>query len=58
MAPKTTTVGLTIHAQKLKRDVAGLNLMPLRGIGHMPHHVAIGDVIGAIDRARARARLR
>ncbi len=53
-----TTVGLTIHAQKLKRDVEGLNLTPLRGIGHMPQHVAIGDVIGAIDRARARARLR
>lgn len=50
-----TTVGLHIHAERLARDVPGAHLVTLPGIGHMPHHVAPGAVVAAIDRAAARS---
>jgi pimeloyl-ACP methyl ester carboxylesterase len=53
-----TTVGLSIHSEKLVRQITGAVLTRLDGIGHMPHHVAQDQVIDAIDRAAARAGLR
>jgi len=53
-----TTVGLSIHSQPLADQVAGANLTPLDGIGHMPHHAAPEAVIAAIHRAATRAGLR
>jgi pimeloyl-ACP methyl ester carboxylesterase len=53
-----TTVGTTIHSDKLVDIIPGATLDRLDGIGHMPHHVAQDAVIAAIDRAAARAGLR
>ncbi len=53
-----TTVGLSIHSEKLVDQIPDAVLTRLPGIGHMPHHVAEDDVIAAIDRAAARAGLR
>ena len=53
-----TTVGLSIHSEKLVDQIPGAVLTRLPGIGHMPHLVAQDDVIAAIDRAAARAGLR
>lgn len=52
-----TTVGLSIHAEKLAADNPNVALTPLPGIGHMPHHVAAQAVVDAVDRAAARAGL-
>ncbi|MCV2881026.1 alpha/beta fold hydrolase [Actibacterium sp. XHP0104] len=53
-----TTVGLSIHSEKLAANMPNAVLTRLPGIGHMPHHSAPADVIDAIDRAAARAGLR
>lgn len=53
-----TIVSLTIHSEKLVQDIPGAVLTRLEGIGHMPHQIAQGDVIAAIDRAARRADLR
>lgn len=53
-----STVGLSIHSEKLVNQIPGAVLTRLPGIGHMPHHVAQTDVIAAIDRAATRAGLR
>lgn len=53
-----TTVSYTIHAEAMVRDAPDARLTRLSGIGHMPHHVAMPEVIAAIDRAAARAGLR
>ena len=53
-----TTVGLSIHSEKLVHQIEGAVLTRLDGIGHMPHHAAEDDVVAAIDRAAARAGLR
>lgn len=52
------TVSLTIHSEPLARAIPGAVLTRLEGIGHMPQHVALPQVIAAIDRAATRARLR
>lgn len=52
------TVYLQVHSEPLARDAANAHLTTLPGIGHMPHHVAEGEVIAAIDRAATRAGLR
>ncbi len=52
------TVLAGIHSAKLADDIEGANMTLLPGIGHMPHHVAMPDVIAAIDRAAERAALR
>lgn len=53
-----TTVGLSIHSEKLVNRIPGAALDILPGIGHMPHHVAQDAVVAAVDRAAARAGLR
>ena len=53
-----TTVGLSIHAEKLVNQIPGAVLSALPGIGHMPHHAAMPEVIAAIDRVAQRAGLR
>ncbi|WP_246057744.1 alpha/beta fold hydrolase [Arenibacterium halophilum] len=53
-----TTVGLSLHSEKLVRQIPGAVLTRLEGIGHMPHQVASEDIVAAIDRAAARAGLR
>ncbi|MDT8326224.1 MAG: alpha/beta hydrolase [Roseovarius sp.] len=53
-----TTVGLSIHAEPLSRQIDGAVLTPLPGIGHMPHHAVPDQVIAAIHRVAVRARLR
>jgi len=53
-----TTVGLSIHSIPLSNQIKEANLTVLEGIGHMPHHAAEPEVIGAIDRAASRAGLR
>ncbi|SHG24122.1 alpha/beta fold hydrolase [Cognatishimia maritima] len=52
-----TTVGLEIHSRPLNEQLDIANLTVLRGIGHMPHHVAEDDIIAAVDRAARRAAL-
>lgn len=53
-----TIVPLTVHSRPLARQIPQARLTELPGIGHMPHHVAPEEVVAAIDRAAARARLR
>lgn len=52
-----TTVPAWNHSERLVTRISGANLTVLRGVGHMPHHVAPKDVADAIDRATARAGL-
>lgn len=52
------TVGLDIHGRAMARVLPGARLTELRGIGHMPHHVAPQATIAAIDRVAARSGLR
>ncbi|MEM6323986.1 MAG: alpha/beta hydrolase [Pseudomonadota bacterium] len=46
-------VGFDIHARPLAEQLPNARLTPLRGIGHMPQHVAADEVIAAIDRIAA-----
>ena len=48
-------VPVEIHAARLAERLPGARLTRLPGIGHAPHHVAIPDVIAAIDRLAIRA---
>ncbi len=43
-------VSLHVHAIPLSTKVPGANLTLLDGIGHMPHHVSIPEVLAALDR--------
>lgn len=52
-----TTVSPEIHARRLVEDVDGAHLKVLPGIGHMPQHVAVADVVAACLRAAERAGL-
>ncbi|WOI56738.1 alpha/beta hydrolase [Palleronia sp. LCG004] len=51
-------VPLDVHAEPLARQLPNARLTRLEGIGHMPHQVARGEVVAAIDRAAERAGLR
>ncbi|MDF0599513.1 alpha/beta hydrolase [Psychromarinibacter sp. C21-152] len=51
-------VGFDIHARPLAEQLPNARLTPLRGIGHMPHHVAQEAVIAVLDRLARRAGLR
>lgn len=53
-----TIVPAETHSEPLSRQLPNAELTLLDGIGHMPHHVAMEDVLAAIDRAAARAGLR
>ncbi len=53
-----TIVPLHIHSIPLSQQIAQANLTVLKGIGHMPQHVAASDVQAAIERATSRAGLR
>ncbi|WP_425046582.1 alpha/beta fold hydrolase [Primorskyibacter sp. S87] len=52
------TVNFNLHSVNLANRISGAVLTPLEGIGHMPQHVAVRDVVAAIDRAADRAGLR
>lgn len=47
-----------LHSKNLVKRIPDATLTLLPGIGHMPQHVAVPDVIAAIDRAASRAGLR
>ncbi len=53
-----TIVPHHIHAEPLAQRLRHAALTLLPGAGHMPHHTHPEEVIAAIDRAAARARLR
>ncbi|WP_240722212.1 alpha/beta fold hydrolase [Poseidonocella sp. HB161398] len=48
-------VPLDIHSAATVRAIPGAALAELPGIGHMPHHAAPDAVLGAVERAAARA---
>ena len=52
------TVGLRHHSERLVQMIPGATLTRLDGIGHMPQHVAVDDLVAAVDRAAQRAGLR
>lgn len=39
-----------VHMDKLKDQIKGIEVITLAGIGHMPHHVRRGEVVGAVMR--------
>lgn len=47
------TVPFAIHAGPLSRQIAQARLTALEGIGHMPHHVALPEVLAVIARLAA-----
>ena len=53
-----TTVGMSIHSERLAAEVPGANLVRLEGVGHMPHHARRAETLDAIARAATRAGLR
>lgn len=46
-----TTVRIEIHAEPFAAQVPHARLTRLDGIGHMPHHVALPQVLEALERA-------
>jgi pimeloyl-ACP methyl ester carboxylesterase len=53
-----TTVGASIHSERLVEDVEDGELVLLDGVGHMPHHAAPEAAVAAIERVAAAAGLR
>ncbi|NYS24751.1 alpha/beta hydrolase [Rhodobacteraceae bacterium 2376] len=53
-----TTVGMSIHSERLAAEVPGANLVRLEGVGHMPHHARRAETLDAIARAATRTGLR
>ena len=49
------TVGLPFHAERLKDEVASVNLTRVEGMGHMPHH-ADPDLVAELIRRTAERR--
>ncbi len=45
-----TTVSIGIHSEVLVRQLPRARLTPLDGIGHMPHHAALPELLAAIER--------
>jgi pimeloyl-ACP methyl ester carboxylesterase len=43
------TVHIETHARAAVKMIPGAKLTVLAGIGHMPHHVAVGSIIAAIN---------
>ncbi|MEM9583141.1 MAG: alpha/beta hydrolase [Pseudomonadota bacterium] len=52
------TVPLKVHGAVLAGQVDSANLTVVKGVGHMPQHIAEADVVAAIKRAAKRAGLR
>lgn len=52
-----TIVPIDVHSIPLSHEIPGAHLTVLHGIGHMPTHVAMPEVIAAVDRAAARSGL-
>ena len=50
-----TVVSARVHARALVDAVPHAKLILLKGIGHMPHHVATDEVVAAIDEVMAQA---
>ncbi len=44
------TVHLDTHSRVAVTLIPGARLIVLRGIGHMPHHVAVDEIVAAVDR--------
>lgn len=44
------TVWIGIHSEPTAAQIPGARLTKLDGIGHMPHHVALPEVLAALDR--------
>lgn len=53
-----TTVGISIHAERLVADSRTARLTPLPDVGHMPHQTHTQEVVAAVHRAATRANLR
>jgi len=53
-----TTVGISIHAERLVADSRTARLTPLPEVGHMPHQTHTQEVVAAVHRAATRANLR
>jgi pimeloyl-ACP methyl ester carboxylesterase len=51
-----TTVSPTLHSRAIAAALPDARLVVLRGIGHMPQHVATDEVIAAIDSVSRRQR--
>ncbi|MEM7525803.1 MAG: alpha/beta hydrolase [Pseudomonadota bacterium] len=49
------TVFVDIHSRPLAADAQNARLTILRGVGHMPHHIAEDEVVAAFDRLREQA---
>src|SRR5262249_9498202 len=47
---RDNTVHPETHARAVVKMIPGAKLMVLEGIGHMPHHVAAGSIVAAIDK--------
>lgn len=52
------TVTANPHADYLAQKIPHAHLTLLEGVGHMPHHVAIDNVLAAVERAALRAGLK
>jgi len=52
-----TIVPYEIHTKILAGQIKGINVTVLDGVGHMPHHTNIKEVIAAIDRVHQRVGL-
>jgi pimeloyl-ACP methyl ester carboxylesterase len=52
------TVAFALHADPLSHQIPQSVLMPLPGIGHMPHHSALDETVAAVLRAADHADLR
>lgn len=52
-----TTVPITVHAKPFSAIVPSAHLVPLDGVGHMPHHADPDAAVAAIDRASTRSGL-
>lgn len=50
-----TTVGFSIHSERLAGVLPDVRLTPLEGVGHMPHHADPDAIVAAAKRAHARA---
>lgn len=53
-----TIVPLAVHSAPFARRIPSAHLTVLHGVGHMPHHAGLPEVLAAIERAAIRAGLR